>query len=180
VPDPASDRLAVRLGGRLRSRRKELGLTLASVARQADVSTSYLSAVENGVNLPSLLILARIVDALDLSMASVVADEGTNHIHLAAVPSGFERVVASHPSLQLIVTLVRVNGHSSGICPVPVAEHDVFVHVRNGQLRLAVDGEAHHLREGDAVDMRQPIAVSWRTGPEGALVLWSANPRRQL
>ena len=61
LADPSS--LLLRMGSRLRARRRELGRTLAEVAGPADVSVSYLSAVEKGTNQPSLQVLVRIVHA---------------------------------------------------------------------------------------------------------------------
>ena len=65
LADPGS--LLLRMGSRLRARR--LGARAAPSPRspaRADVSVSYLSAVEKGTNQPSLQVLVRIVHALDL------------------------------------------------------------------------------------------------------------------
>jgi HTH-type transcriptional regulator, cell division transcriptional repressor len=50
--------------GRLRKRRKDLGLSQAALAERADVSVELVSRIERGLCLPSLTTLVRFCDAL--------------------------------------------------------------------------------------------------------------------
>lgn len=50
--------------GRLRKRRRALGLTQAALAERADVSVELVSRIERGLCLPSLATLVRFCDAL--------------------------------------------------------------------------------------------------------------------
>lgn len=60
------------LGTLLRQRRKSLGLTARRVARLAEVSPSYVSHLERGhSDRPSLDVLARLSQALDLPLSEV-------------------------------------------------------------------------------------------------------------
>lgn len=54
----------MRIGAELRRRRKELGLTLRDVASEADLTSGFLSQVENDRVSPSLKSLARIAEVL--------------------------------------------------------------------------------------------------------------------
>lgn len=155
--------LAERVGRRLRERRKALGRTLAEVAGAASVSVSYLSAVENGTNQPSLPVLARIVHALDLTIADVLRAEGQNRIR-RGVADGEElsETTLSHPGLQLGVVSVTSEPGDAGDCPVACGRHDVFVYVLAGGLAVTVDGVEYELRAGDSLDARAPRSVAWR------------------
>ncbi|MGH3062274.1 MAG: helix-turn-helix domain-containing protein, partial [Gaiellaceae bacterium] len=64
------------MGERLRERRRALGLTLKEAAREAAISTSYLSSIEIGRSVPSLPILARVVGVLGLSLNEVLSNVG--------------------------------------------------------------------------------------------------------
>ena len=97
----ADTSLARRIGVRLRRLRKEQKLTLAVLAQRADVSLSYLSAVENGVNLPSLPVLARLTEALNVSIPAVLVDEGCPFAVIGDVPAAVGSSSVSHPQLQL-------------------------------------------------------------------------------
>jgi transcriptional regulator with XRE-family HTH domain len=64
------------IGGRLRARRIEAGLSLRQLARDLDVSPSFLSQVENGKTQPSVTTLYLICSALDLSIDDLFAGQG--------------------------------------------------------------------------------------------------------
>ncbi len=56
--------LEVAIGRQVRSFRKRLNLTVANVARQAQLSSGMLSKIENGLTSPSLATLSALADAL--------------------------------------------------------------------------------------------------------------------
>ena len=179
VNDTSDDTsLAVRVGQRLRQLRQDRGLTLAALSSQSGVSVSYLSAVENGVNHPSLQTLAAITDALGVRIPAVLAEEGQPHVHRSRVPGQAPaNVEVSHPLLQLRSRLVVATPGDSGGCPVPMKARDVFVYVIKGQVRLQVGGDTYTLGEGDAMDATNPGAVSW-TAIGHCTALWTSCPTR--
>jgi len=64
------------LGARVRMYRKQAGLRGSDLADGAGVTQSYISAIENGHQMPSLRVLAQIADTLGVSPA-VFIDEPT-------------------------------------------------------------------------------------------------------
>ena len=169
--------LLLRLGSRLRSRRRELGRTLAEIAAQAEVSVSYLSAVEKGTNQPSLQVLVRIVHALDLRVADVLQAEGQNHVRRGRIGGeGDAARVISHPGLQLEIVALTAAPGEVGDAPVAYGEHDLAVVVHQGAIVVNVDGEDYDLHAEDALSAREPAAVSWRTlGDEPTTAIWAAG-----
>ncbi len=63
------------VGGRIRRRRRELGLTLAAVPERTHLNVGYLSQVENDKASPSLETLASLADAFDVPIAWFLLDE---------------------------------------------------------------------------------------------------------
>lgn len=61
-------------GHRLRELRKERGLTQEALAEAADLSGNYISDLELGLKVPSLTILVRLSQALDVAMGDLLAD----------------------------------------------------------------------------------------------------------
>ena len=59
------------LGARLREAREEAGLSAAAVSRSAGISRRYLTEAEAGRANPSILILARLSEVLDLSLGEL-------------------------------------------------------------------------------------------------------------
>lgn len=173
------DDLAARLGVRLRALRTDHHRTLASVAADAGMSVSHLSSVEKGLNLPSLPALARIAEALHVTLGDLMREEGQNHVTQSALPTEPGRIDASHDHLVLGVVLEDAAAGSTGACPVSVVGREVFAFVRTGTLTITLDDtEAFELHAGDAVDIRQPRSLTWEAGPAGATTVWSSAPAK--
>ena len=62
--------LEVAIGKQVRSQRKRLNLTVAMLARQAQLSTGMLSKIENGQTSPSLATLTALANALQVPVTS--------------------------------------------------------------------------------------------------------------
>jgi transcriptional regulator with XRE-family HTH domain len=171
--------LAWRIGRRLRARRKELGRTLSNIADRSGLSVSYLSAVEKGVNLPSLASLVKITDALETTIPVLLAAEGANRVRRGKLPSRAPSAVdLSHKDLQLRAVAIRSGPGETSQLSLPTKDHDIFCYVVEGELEVVLDeGPAVTLRPGDALDARSVPAVSWSTR-SGALAVWTACPVR--
>ncbi|MGO9582730.1 MAG: helix-turn-helix domain-containing protein [Acidimicrobiales bacterium] len=170
--------LAMRLGNRLRARRGELALTLAEVADRSGLSISYVSAVEKGVNLPSLVTLVKFADALDISIPAVLAAEGASFVRMGRLPRAAGAADLSHPKLQLKAQARRIAPGSRGSLELPTKDHDVFVFVLEGAITVDVgDMSSFMLKAGDAFDLRSALRLDWES-PSGAVVVWTACPIR--
>lgn len=62
-------------GHRLRTYRKEKGLTIEKLAKQVGLSPNYLGDVERGKKLPSMATFIRLVNVLDISADEPLKDE---------------------------------------------------------------------------------------------------------
>jgi transcriptional regulator with XRE-family HTH domain len=167
--------LGASVGERLRERRRALGLTLKEAAREAGISTSYLSSIEIGRSVPSLPILARVVGVLGLSLNEVLRDVGRTVVRTGRLEAAEPGVrVASHEELLLEVAFVVSEAGEPGACPVPTSGHEVFVYVLEGALEVAVDGDPYQLQTGDSLDVDSPERVEYR--PDGArtVAVWAA------
>jgi transcriptional regulator with XRE-family HTH domain len=64
------------LGARLRERRVELRLTQAELALLVDVTPNTISMTERGHSIPSLKMLLRLADALEVEPAELLPGSG--------------------------------------------------------------------------------------------------------
>jgi|SRR5882762_7286814 len=64
--------LGKRLGRRIYEFRKQGKLTQAALAEKAKISNEFMSAVERGAKLPSLLVLERIANGLKVEVKDLV------------------------------------------------------------------------------------------------------------
>lgn len=175
--------IGVVLGERMRERRLELGKKLAQIAAEADVSVGYLSAIENGISIPSLPVLARISHALELSLSEMLRKSASPRLARGRMTHALGRKsLAASGSHMQIVRLASRPGHA-GRAPVALDETDVFVFLHHGRLTVAVDGTSFELEEGDALHCDMPHEIEWRVpGPDRAVALWvgaaQERPRR--
>jgi transcriptional regulator with XRE-family HTH domain len=176
----AGGELARRLGVRLRERRLTLGRTLADVAGEADLSVSYLSAVEKGANMPSLPVLARLVHALRLTLHELLREEDRQNVRAGDLTADGARVLElHHPDLRLRVASLVSGPAERGEAPVPVPGASVFVFVERGALVVEVDGAPYALGAGDALDAVDVGDMRWESlGETGTVSLWGASHAR--
>ena len=172
----ASGDLAQRLGDRMRRRRLALSRTLAAVSEEAEISVSYLSAIEQGVHVPSLPVLVRVVHALRLTVHELLKDEEQRDVRVGAIRTdraGGE--VLSHPALRLRVSSVVAEPGETGDAPFRVAGAAVFVFVEKGALLVDVDGAQYALGQGDALDALDVATMRWQSlGEITSVSLWGA------
>lgn len=69
-------------GHRLRTYRKEKGLTIEKLAEQVGLSPNYLGDVERSKKLPSMATFIRLVNVLDISADELLKDEVNRADHL--------------------------------------------------------------------------------------------------
>ncbi|HUB92975.1 MAG TPA: helix-turn-helix transcriptional regulator [Verrucomicrobiae bacterium] len=68
----ASRKLTKYIGDRLQEIRSKRNLTQAEVAKQAGTKTNYYSKLERGVVVPSLTLLERIIEVLDVRFKDIL------------------------------------------------------------------------------------------------------------
>jgi transcriptional regulator with XRE-family HTH domain len=159
-PNSPPDR-ATALGARVRELRRDRGLTLKALGREAGLSHPFLSQLERGLARPSVASVERIAQALDVpvtmlwtgprqEMARVVrAGEGPLRSHLdPEAPGGIRDVSPERTS-------VRVRewhgGSRSWSDEGDTTTGEVMLYVVRGALEVDVDGQIHALRQGDSL-----------------------------
>ena len=166
------------LGPRLRERRTELGKTLAEVAGAAEVSSGYLSAIENATSVPSLPVLARIAHALEVSLAEILRSSGSAHRARGHIADGDGTSELAAEGSQLQIVRHAASPGESGDAPLDLGRGDVFIFLCEGQLEVTLHDGVFELARGDALHCDRPRSVTWRaTGDESAVALWVAPSR---
>jgi len=91
-----TDDILALVGGRIRSLRKERGMSQEKLGEKGGFHYSYIGQIERGEKNISLLNLAKIAEALDVSLSQLFA-----HI------DGEEKLTESEEDLQEIVSTLR-------------------------------------------------------------------------
>jgi transcriptional regulator with XRE-family HTH domain len=77
-------------GGKIRDFRKKRGLTLVELSEKLNVSPSYLSSIERNIKKPSLPILKKVSECLNISMTYLFEDtvEGSTGEKISSIREG--------------------------------------------------------------------------------------------
>jgi transcriptional regulator with XRE-family HTH domain len=169
---------ARRMGERIRSRRRELGLTLVEVAERAGLSHPFLSQLERGLARPSMSSLFRIAGALGVTQDWLLAAGGTDvaaepvavlrHDEGVTVPAtgdGVARQLLAEPG-RYIPTEFRNPSRTFE----HFFEHDgsEFVYIAEGVLDVELgDGRLFTLTAGECLRYPGSIPHRWRSGCPG-------------
>jgi transcriptional regulator with XRE-family HTH domain len=167
-----------RLGERIRSRRRERGLTLVEVAERANLSHPFLSQVERGRAQPSMSSLFRIARALGVTQDWLLAaggpstatepvavlrqDEG---ISVPATGDGVARQLLAEPGRFIPTEFVN-----PGTSFQEFFEHEgvEFVYIAQGALDVELgDGRLITLATGECMRYPGSIPHRWRAARPG-------------
>jgi transcriptional regulator with XRE-family HTH domain len=167
--DSKPQRLVAQVGAAVRRLRAAQGLTLADVARMAQISPAMLSRLEHGDVAPSLDTLAALAEALGTSCAALLRDpdQSLSDAQLVRKGEGLEVVrrgtrrghtyhlLASDrgPRRAFEPFLVTLNSKSEIF---PEFEHPgtEFIHILEGSLRYRHGTETYLLKPGDSLTFR--------------------------
>lgn len=174
------------LGKRVKSLRRERGLTLAQLGQRINLSASYLSQIERGVTMPSLSRLTAIADALDVEVGYFFEDDvsapgivRSNQGKKLESESGVmvELLAADLPDrkLQPYCMVCQPGASSKGWSTVHPGEEAGFV--LKGRLTVTVGEETFVLEAGDSIHYQTLQPHSWRNeGDEECVVVWVVSP----
>lgn len=167
---PDRDAPAV-VGRRVRALREARGLSLRDLAQRSGVSAPMLSQVERGGTSPTIAVAQRIAHGLALSLSTLLRLDEEQHVIL--VRKGERRterrdghrvseLTPPLPGERASVTLhvLRPGGRTGGSQDRPLhapGSRETVVSLA-GRLALHIDGERHHLAEGDAVTFDADLA----------------------
>lgn len=172
--DADADAAAAALGARIRALRHTRGMTLAQAAAAADLSHSFLSQVERGLERLSMNSLFRIARALGTTQQALLTDAP------AGRPSGGYEVFRTTEGSPLdagsgpVTVFARPGGR---FVPMMFSgsfgddqlwwEHDEeeFVYVLEGELEMTLGDETMMLRTGDSTYYEGGVRHRWRTFP---------------
>lgn len=172
------------VGPRLRRLRVHRGYSLARVARAANVSVGFLSALERGQMSASVATLRRLARFYRLNILSLFEPSEANP---GRVRPQDRKVLEAGPGVRMELLawgntvmephLFRVSP-SAGSGESYAHEGEEFLYMLRGCLEIALDGgEAHRLEEGDSFYFESSAQHRWSNpGKKEAWVLWVNTP----
>ena len=154
----------VELSQRIKQRRLDLGLSLEEVAGAAGQTRSWLSKVENFRITPSLPALARVAEAMRISLATLL-DGLDAKPQIVLTKKADRRSIEREPQNSDITYHTLTNGRANRrmnpfVLDIPAGggrnisrphEGEEFLIVQRGKVTLEYGEETFHLDEGDTL-----------------------------
>jgi transcriptional regulator with XRE-family HTH domain len=175
-----------RVGARVRSLRRERGLTIEQLAAATGLTKGFISQLERDRTAPSLSSIARICDALGVRLSHIFEREPAPALVRRSDRTGSQVALATESHLLSSRDEERFQAIESVVAPGAGAGDELsslpgemeFVYVLAGTLELQVAGDTHVLEEGDALTYPLSKPHTWRNASESAelRVLWVSVP----
>jgi transcriptional regulator with XRE-family HTH domain len=163
---------SIKLGSQLRTYRSARGLTLEQLSQAAGVSIAMLSQIEQGKINPTVAIMLKISDALDVGVAELIDDSAPRNI-LRLIPANDEHYTFRKDNLCEIRTLsplnlekniefyrllLEVKGELNSESHFLGTEE--FLYAAKGRFAVTSGGESASLSRGDSIHYRADIPHS--------------------
>lgn len=174
----------IAIGGRIKSRRQELGLTLQALAEASGLSAPFLSQAERNQTVPSLVSLTALATALGVEIGyfmEVPKDENIvrradepEYIDIDS-PVTYHLLSSALPGQMMDAILMTIPpGHRF---PIDQREGEDFLYVVEGELVSHVGETTTVLKRGDSMHFRSQTPHSaWNDSDNDAVLLYVGTP----
>ncbi len=175
-----------RIGSAIRSRRRQLNLTLNDISEKTGLSVGFISQIERDLSSPSLSSLVSIAKAIDLSLdyflspaqkgGLLTRKEDRKYFTLNGLPIQYARVSNDFPNVHLHGTISRIPAGWES--EETVHEGEDFVFQVSGQSIVKVGDEEHLLKPGDSIHYDAHVPHRWGnpTGEESVCLTVGTQP----
>ena len=182
---PASDQPASidqligdRLGRAIREARSERKLSMRALATAAEISQPFLSQIESGQTMPSLITLYRIANALEMSPSALLpADPDPEVVHVSRAAEARWVPISEAPD-NAHTRVIHAGATSLQEYRIEPGERvgdwfesdgEVVHYVIEGSLALEIEGlGVWELSEGDAVAHPGALRNRWQSRGDGS------------
>lgn len=175
-PNPVKSHLP--LGERIKSRRKELGLTLQALARKSSLSAPFISQAERDLTVPSLVSLLALAKAMSVDLDYFIKlPTAAKIVHRASDPCRIEidspvlyyDLSSSLEKRHLDVILMRIPpGH---VFPVDQRSGEDVLYLISGELHASAGDTRAVLKAGDSMHFDSRLPHSARNASDQEAVL---------
>jgi mannose-6-phosphate isomerase-like protein (cupin superfamily) len=194
----STEDVGLRLGGAIRARRRQLGMTLVEVAGSASLSHPFLSQLERGLARPSMRSLTAIAATLGTTAQALMAESelpaSPDAGSAGPGPAGQGRASTGPVSVVRQATEIPpVDSPGGAVRPLVRGEramlpveyigaprefdeyirHDgeEFVYVARGAIEVDIEGELHAAAAGDSIYYAGGLRHRWRSISDDAVHL---------
>lgn len=174
------------IGEQIRQERKKKGLTLKSLAQKVECSTNYISLIEKNKVYPSMKILKKILETLEIETIKTLNYADNDKVFVRKN----KRTRIIYPDNKVIKDLLVVDPSNKIMEPVykiipPNSDSsgwhrhkgEEFGYILKGRLELKVANESFELKEGDCFYFSSTLKHYYRNiGDCDVETIWIVSP----
>lgn len=177
------------IGVNIKRLREEKRITLRTLARNLDISPSFLSQIETGKASPSLDTLKKIATFLSTTVGSLIGENqpgGTSPVmrqserkHLDQIGTGINiyLLTSPDPNQQMEPLLFKMSGKASSGTSMYKHFGQEFILVLKGMIELTLNDAAYVLKKGDSIYFNSSTPHSFKNlGSDEAEAIWVVTP----
>lgn len=174
----------IAIGGRIKGRRQELGMTLQALADASGLSAPFLSQAERNQTVPSLVSLTALANALGVEIGYfmevpkdqniVRRTDSPEYIDIDS-PVIYQQLSSALPGQMMDAILMTIPpGHRF---PTDQREGEDFLYMVDGELVSQVGDVTAVLKRGDSMHFRSQTPHSaWNASDKDAILLYVGTP----
>lgn len=171
------------IGRKIRLLRQKRNLALKELATKTNLTSSFLSQLENGITSPSVESLNRIAEALDTTVGYFFKKDETrelvfirrqNKLAPADPVPNYEMLASGILDIRMVPLMLKLKpGETIGPELCPQGEEMLGVPV-SGVIEIGVNAKSHTLEQGDSIYLVRPSFTFLKNpGSEPVLFLWT-------
>ena len=176
------------VGANIKRVREEKGITLRELAKQLDVSASFLSQIETGKAFPSLSSLKNLANSLQVTVGGLMGEDSkvtdpvvkkSQRKVLKQMGKGIEMflLTSSNPNKQMEPLLFTLGKNASSGKSSYKHFGQEFVLVIKGVLEITLNENKYLLKKGDSIYFNSSVAHSFRNLHKTTTeALWVVTP----
>lgn len=173
------------IGGKIRDLRNKNGLTQKELADRTELTKGYISQVEHGQAIPSIMTLLDILECLGTNIADFFKESTEDQIVFrkddyfvkedARQQSEIQWVVPDAQKNMMEPILVTLQPEAALPFDKP-HDGEEYGYVLAGDLYLALGEQEYHVRRGESFYFSSNRKHRIRAGKKGTRVLWVSTP----
>jgi transcriptional regulator with XRE-family HTH domain len=188
------DKIVSSIGDKISHLRKQKNLSLSRLAKKAGISPTCVHKLERNEMTPTITVLMRIADALEVKVGYFVHEESdefeyVDNVEYVAKKSAKkiqkhkDGAIVQYAAFRLrganlysqVVRFPKAGAKSGTEAHTHLGEH--FIFCLDGEVLQEVDGKVYHLEKGDSIHYFCTRPHRWEiTGKKGATMMFIATP----
>lgn len=177
--------LSETVGLRLKALRTEKNMSLGQLAEASGISKVMLSQIEKGASNPTINTLWKIANGLQVPYAELIAppmDEtevvSLDETKMQYSPDGKCRIFCYFPKTAgrtSEIFLMELDENAAYLSPGHPQKSKEYLLVCEGDMTLECDGNAYHLKEGDALSFSASVPHRYSTAGHSSAKVYIIN-----